>query len=170
VSGLERRPEDRERGPMSRVTLVLVALLCLACASPGSASPEAAAVPSEPPSARSAGEAPAHQVVVYYFYGRRRCPTCRKLEAFTREAVEKGFPEAVEKGLLVFRAVQTDLSANQHYVDDYSLVSHAVVVVDLHDGKQVASQSLEKAWTLVLNRPAYFGYVREAVTAYLRGD
>jgi len=39
------------------------------------------------------------QEVVYYFYTNYRCPTCLKLEAYTKEAVEKVFAEEIKRGV-----------------------------------------------------------------------
>lgn len=38
------------------------------------------------------------KVTAYYFHGSTRCTTCRKIEAFSREAVQTGFSEALKTG------------------------------------------------------------------------
>ena len=40
----------------------------------------------------------ADKVIAYYLHGHRRCATCIKLEAYTKEAIETGFAELLEQG------------------------------------------------------------------------
>jgi len=47
-------------------------------------------------------------VVAYYFHGNFRCPTCRKIEALSREAVESGFPEDLKAGRLEWRVINVE--------------------------------------------------------------
>jgi len=39
-------------------------------------------------------------VVAFYFHGNVRCATCRKLEAYTDEAIHSGFANALDDGVL----------------------------------------------------------------------
>jgi len=36
-------------------------------------------------------QSPSHKVVAYYFHTNTRCDTCRKIEAYSHEAIEEGF-------------------------------------------------------------------------------
>ena len=51
---------------------------------------------------------PADGVVVYYFHGNKRCSTCRRLEAYSEEAITGGFASELENGDLVWLVVNTD--------------------------------------------------------------
>ncbi len=46
--------------------------------------------------ALATGQVEPDKVVVYYFYGTARCDSCMKIEAYTKEAIESGFPEALK--------------------------------------------------------------------------
>lgn len=112
--------------------------------------------------------APAHKITVYYFHGKRRCPTCRKLEAYTREAVVKGFAEAVKNGKVEFRVVDMDEARNKDLVEDLKLYTKAVVIVETLNGKQLRWKNLEKIWDLVVNQFAFVKYVQDEINAYLQ--
>ncbi len=48
--------------------------------------------------ARTSGQDESDKVVVYYFYSTARCDSCMKIEAYTKEAIDSGFPEALKEG------------------------------------------------------------------------
>jgi hypothetical protein len=60
-----------------------------------------------------------HKVIVYYFHGNVRCVSCRKIEAYTKAAIDSGFTSGIESGDLEWRVVNTDSSQNGHYLEDY---------------------------------------------------
>jgi hypothetical protein len=107
--------------------------------------------------------APSRRIVAMYFHGDVRCATCRTVEAYAREAVEQGFPDQVEKGMVSFVAVNVDRPENRHYVTDYNLVARSVVVAEELDGTITRWNSLNDVWTLVGDHDAYITYVRGAV-------
>jgi len=127
------------------------------------------AVPSAieaPPGGKAA--APGRKIIVYYFHGKRRCPTCMKLEAYTREAVTKGFAELIKGGKVELKVVNFDEPRDKHFVEDFKLYTKAVVIVDSLDGKQLRWKNLEKIWDLVVNQFAYIKYVQDGINAYLQ--
>ena len=109
-----------------------------------------------------------HQVVVSYFHGDVRCATCKKLEAYSREAVETTFAAEIAAGRLAFKMVNTDRPENEHFIKDYSLITKSLVVSEENDGKVVRWTNLDKIWTLVRgDQQAYADYVIAGVRAYL---
>jgi hypothetical protein len=141
--------------------LFVAALLALTAAFAGAQTPDTQdAVPA-------ATTAP-HQIVVSYFHGDVRCATCKKLEAYSREAVEKTFAAEIAAGRLAFRMVNTDRQENEHFIRDYSLITKSLVVTEEHDGKVVRWTNLDKIWTLVRgDQQEYSDYVVAGVRAYL---
>ncbi len=112
-------------------------------------------------------QAPADGVVVTYFLTNVRCPTCLKIEAYTKEAVEKGFADAVKDARLVWRAVNTDEPGNEHFLDDYQLAFKAVVVSVRRGGREVKWKNLEAIWEQVGEKDEYLAYIRAEVAAAL---
>ena len=122
----------------------------------------AAPVKSEP-------SVPDRTVVAYYFHGNFRCQTCRKIEAFSREAVESGFPEDLKAGRIEWRVINVEEPGNEHFVQDYQLFSKALVLVAKEGSKQTRWKNLQEVWTLVGNKEAFVKYVQNEIRAYLGG-
>ncbi|HUU93132.1 MAG TPA: nitrophenyl compound nitroreductase subunit ArsF family protein [Phycisphaerae bacterium] len=110
---------------------------------------------------------PDDAVVVTYFLSNFRCPTCLKIEAYSKEAVETGFADAVKDGRLVWRAVNTDEPGNKHFLDDYQLAAKAVVVSVRRGGKEVKWKNMEDIWFQVGVKDDFLAYIRTEVAAAL---
>lgn len=108
-----------------------------------------------------------HKVMAYYFHGNVRCATCRRIEAFTREAIDSGFVTDLKSGDLEFRAVNIDSSQNKHFVNDYQLYTRSVVLTDLHQGKQTRWKNLDKVWMLSGKKAEFMKYIQSEVSAFL---
>jgi hypothetical protein len=109
------------------------------------------------------------KVLAYYFHGRFRCATCRKIEALSYAVVHEGFPRALKEGRLEWQAVNIDEPAHKHFVSDYQLYTRSLVLVRMRDGKQVEWKNLERVWELVGDDDAFKKYVLDELAAYL-GD
>lgn len=142
---------------------VLVSLVALGVQSRGTSRAADPATSDAPTSGVASKPAVAHRVVVTYFYGDVRCPTCRKLEALSREAVEQGFAMEIAAGTVVFQAINVDRAENKHFVADYKLVTKSLIVADEREGKPGRWLNLEKIWDLVGNHDCYMTYVRGTV-------
>jgi hypothetical protein len=113
-----------------------------------------------------------HQVIVYYFHNDIRCVTCLKIETYALEAIESGFAGELEDNFLVWRQVNKDLPENEHFVEDYQLVTSSVIVVNSKDGKHTEWKELSKTWEpdLLADKAAFMRYVQDEIQAYLEGD
>ena len=107
------------------------------------------------------------KVVAYYFHGNMRCMTCRKIEAYTKEAMETGFPEALKDGRLELRVVNVDEPDNEHFVQDYQLVTRSVVIAEFEGERQKQWKNLQQVWELVGNKQAFLKYVQDQTGSYL---
>jgi hypothetical protein len=126
-------------------------------------------VVAEPTSGKSNKTPLPNRIIVYYFHTTYRCPTCYKIEQYTKEAVEAGFSQALSEGRLQFLALNVEESANTHFVQDYKLYTKSVVVADIKEGKQVRWKNLEKVWEFVGNKQDFFKYIQDEVNLYLQG-
>jgi len=120
------------------------------------------------------GPAVSDGVVVYYFHGSERCPTCEKMEANTREAIENGFADLLEDGSVVLREVNYESPGSEHYVRDYAIPAPApaVVVVRMQGGKQQAWNNLERAFELAItsDKQTFIEYVQRETRAVKNGS
>ena len=130
--------------------------------------------PAEPP--HSAGDTIANsdgtenKVIAYYFHGAVRCQTCRRIEAYAREALEAAFADELKSGKLVWRVVNVEEPSNKHFIRDYQLTTRSLVISDTRGGKQRAWKTLQRTWELVSNRPAFLEYVQTETRVYLEGN
>jgi len=110
------------------------------------------------------------KIMLYYFHGTARCPTCMKFESYSSEAVREGFPKELSEGRLEWRMVNVEDSGNEHFVSDYQLYSKSIVIVKIQDGKQIAWKNLKRIWELVRDKEAFMRYVKDEVSSYLGAD
>ncbi len=108
-----------------------------------------------------------HKVIAYYFHTNTRCSTCIKIEQYSREAIEKGFPYELKAGTLELRIVNYEQPENRHFIQDYKLVSKSLVLVNLVNGKQTRWTNLKLVWQLTGRKDAFLNYVRKEVRGYL---
>ena len=115
-------------------------------------------------------EAPKTKVVAYYFHGDFRCPTCYRLEQYSKEAIDTHFKDALSSGKLEFKAVNVDEKANKHFVNGYQLYTKSLVLSLLKYGKEIKSKNLIKIWEYVGNKQRFFEYVTSEVQNFLKGS
>src|SRR5512135_940326 len=108
------------------------------------------------------------KVIAYYFHGNARCPTCHKLEQYSKEALETNFKDALASGKLAFKVVNVEDKQNGHFVNDYQLYTKALILSLVKDGKEIKSKNLDKIWEYVGNKQKYYDYVKSEVADLLR--
>lgn len=118
--------------------------------------------------AEDAKVSPVNNVIVYYFHGNLRCPTCHKLEQYSKEAIEANFNNELASGKLEFCVINTDEKENQHYVNDYQLYTKSLVISLVRGGKEEKSKNLTKIWEYVGNKQKFYDYVTEEVAVYVK--
>jgi hypothetical protein len=108
-----------------------------------------------------------HKIVVFYFYGNRRCFSCKKIEALTAAAIKEGFSQEIEKGVLEFKPVNIETPGNQHFIKDYRLYSKSVIVSDMVKDSEERWKNLQRVWELLYREGAFKGYIQEEIREYL---
>jgi hypothetical protein len=116
------------------------------------------------------GDGTPHKVIAYYFHGDKRCRTCLSIEAYTREAIEEGFPQQLESGELELRIVNVDEPANQHFIDDYRLTTKSVIIADYRSGVEEHWKNLNLVWEYVNDKETFLDYVRRETEDFLGGS
>ena len=107
-------------------------------------------------------------VVAYYFHGAFRCPTCHKLEQYSKEAIEINFKDALASGKLEFKVVNIEDKGNEHYGSDYQLYTKSLILSLVKDGKEAKWKNLDKIWEYVGNKRRFVDYVNSEVTNLLK--
>jgi len=105
-----------------------------------------------------------HKVIAYYFHGTKRCGSCKRLEAYSQEAIESGFAEELKTGKMEWFIINTDKPENRHYTKDYQLYT---VISSIENGKQTKWKNLDKIWQLLRNKEDFIRYVQKETRTFL---
>jgi hypothetical protein len=108
-----------------------------------------------------------HKVIAYFFHTNTRCSTCIKIEDYSHEAIEKGFPDELKNGTLEMRVINYEQPENKHFMKDYNLVSKSLVLVNTVNEKQTEWTNLKRVWQLTGKKDEFLNYVRKEVRSYL---
>ena len=109
-------------------------------------------------------------VKVYYIHGNTRCPTCRTIEAYAKEAVETGFAEELKSGQVEWQVINYESPGNEHYALDYEVVAPIVVLAKYEAGKQLAWKGLPEVWEHVSDKSAFLGFVQTELRNFMAGS
>ena len=107
-------------------------------------------------------------VSAFYFHTNMRCATCKTIEQYTKEAIEKSFGEQLKTHKLCLQIINTDEKGNEHFMQDYQLYTKAVVLCVVMDGKEVKFANLTRIWELTQNKEAFEKYITAEVGKYLK--
>ena len=107
------------------------------------------------------------QLIVYYFYGDVRCPTCHKLETYAKEALDLYFADQLSSKDIVWRAVNVDRPQNHHFITDYELVTKSVVISETIDNREIRWKNLDQIWKKVSDKNDYLNYMRDSIQNFL---
>ena len=105
--------------------------------------------------------------VVFYFHGNFRCAKCKKIEQYSREAIEKYFTEQLKTRALIFNIINIDLSENKHFIEDYKIYTRSLIIAEFKDGKQVKWKNLTKVRDYLNSKDKFYEYVRLEIKKYL---
>lgn len=108
------------------------------------------------------------KIVVYYFHGNARCPTCYKMEQYTKEAIEGNFKDELANSLLVFKAVNVDEKENEHFISDYQLYTKSLIISYIENDKEIQHKNLTKIWEYARDKKEFFNYVTTEISGYLK--
>lgn len=105
---------------------------------------------------------------VYYFHGTRRCFTCRKIEANTRDIINTAYAKDIADKKISFTDINTEEKENKHFIADFGLVSSSVVLVERgDDGKVKRFKILPKVWMLVKDDAKFKDYILDQTKEFM---
>ena len=73
-------------------------------------------------------------LVVYYFHGNTRCPTCEAIESQAHETVQADFAEQLESGEVVWKMLNYEESAASELATKFEIQMPVVVLARMKDG------------------------------------
>lgn len=114
----------------------------------------------------SAADAPKDRIVAMYFHRTERCPTCKKMGAYSEEAIKKAFAKQLKDGTVEFRNIDFQDSKNARLAKGYKIQGPALIVAKIADNRVAAYKDLDGIWERVTDKPKFLKYVEENITAY----
>lgn len=106
---------------------------------------------------------PEERLVVYYFHGNVRCPTCEAIEAQSLAVVENDFAEELESGELAWKVLNYEDPASAELAAEFDVHMANVVLVRMSGEKQLNWRRLDKVWALVGDKPEFAKFVRDEI-------
>jgi hypothetical protein len=120
-----------------------------------------------PPATDTAGN---EKIIAYYFHGNKRCDTCRSIEAYSKEAFDTGFPEAMESGAIEWRIVNVDEPENDHFVEEFELITRSVVLDRPGTTTATSWKNLDQVWDLVGDKDVFIQYIQDETRMFLAAE
>lgn len=121
---------------------------------------------SVPASAQNKSE---NLVKVYYFHGKVRCSTCKKIEHYISDAMGSKFKKLISEGKVKFEVIDYSKKKNQHFEKNYDLFTQTMIVSLVKNGKESKWKSSDKIFELSSNQDKFTDYVESEVNEYLKG-
>ena len=107
------------------------------------------------------------KVIVYYFHGTYRCPSCTKIEKWSYEAIKDFFPKELKEDRLLWKPVNVEKPENRHFIKEYSLFTKSLIITEVKGEKQTKWKNLDKVWRLLRDEEKFSAYVTQAVKNYM---
>jgi len=108
-----------------------------------------------------------HHLKVIYFHGTMRCPSCLKIEKYTRDTVTSKFKTDIDSGLIEFSEINVDKPENERYIEQYQLTTKQVIVSEYENGKEKRWKDLDRVWQLLREEEDFKSYIEMEVTGWL---
>jgi hypothetical protein len=122
------------------------------------------------PGTAANGETAADGLVVYYFHGNTRCPTCQSIESQAKEIVHADFASQLSSGAMTWKILNYEQPANTQLTKKFEIQMPVVVLAKMKAGQIEDWKRLDEVWALVGDKPAFAKYVREQITSLVAAD
>ena len=117
----------------------------------------------------STGTAPSISdgLVVYFFHGKTRCPTCRAIEAQTHDVVRSDFAKQLDSGKIAWKTLNYEDSRTAELAAKFEIQMSVIVLARMKDGQIEDWNRLDQVWGLVGDKPEFAKFMREAIRKML---
>jgi hypothetical protein len=109
-------------------------------------------------------------LMVYYFHGDIRCPTCRAIESQAKEVVDSRFAKPLNSGEIAWKVLNYEKGRGADLGKQFKVGVPVVVLARMRDGKVQDWKRLDEVWALVGDKPAYAKFIGEEIDRMLTGD
>jgi hypothetical protein len=109
-------------------------------------------------------------LVVYYFHGNTRCPTCESIESQAHETVQTDFNPQLKCGAVTWKILNYEQPANAQLAKKFEVQMPVVVLAKMKAGQVENWKRLDEVWALVGDKPAFAKHVSEEIRQMLAAD
>jgi hypothetical protein len=106
-------------------------------------------------------------LVVYYFHGNIRCPTCRSIESQSHETVQTDFAAQLKSGEMAWKILNYEESAVAPLAEKFKLDKPVVVLAKMKSGQIEDWKRLDKVWALEGDKSAFTKYIHDEIDTML---
>ena len=106
-------------------------------------------------------------LIVYYFHGKTRCPTCEAIEAQTYDLVHLDFAEQLQRGEIAWKVMNYEAPESADLKEEFEIIMANVVLAKMKGGKCVDWRRLDKVWALWNDPPAFDEFIRTEIDQML---
>lgn len=106
------------------------------------------------------------KTIVYYFWSKPRCRSCKKIEAYTKESVEENFSSELKNGSVEFKVV--DYTKDKAKQKKYGLYTKSVILSQVENGKEIKYKNLDKVWIKLNNKDNFKKYIKTEVQDFIK--
>jgi hypothetical protein len=110
---------------------------------------------------------PADCLMVYYFHGNTRCPTCRAIESQSQEAVTTDFADQLKTKEVVWSILNYEEPATAPLAKKFEVQMPVVVLARRKAGQIEQWKRLDPVWALVGDKAAFGKYIHDEIDKML---
>ena len=115
----------------------------------------------------TAGNAVDDGLIVYYFHGNVRCPTCEAIESQTHDVVENDFADEFGGGEIVWKVLNYEEPASADLSSEFGIHMANVVLAKMEGGQMKTWKRLDQVWALVGDKPAFAEFIKSEIRPLL---
>jgi hypothetical protein len=109
-------------------------------------------------------------LMVYYFHSSARCPSCRAVEAVTKETLDADFAPSLSRGEIVWKMLNYEKPSGAALALKFEVKDPVVVLARMKDTQVSDWRRLDKVLALAGDRPSLAKYVREEIKKMLAAE
>lgn len=151
-----------------KITIIIVLLIVGAGAafllSPSSSKDQN--TPTKDSGQKTAQAQEVDKVKVYYFHNTARCSSCKTLERYTEQTINRFFQSEVKNGKVEFKSINVDLPKNTELARKYGATGSSLFFNQIIDGQDNIQQNT-RVWRLLRNKSQFQTYLSDKINSYL---
>ncbi len=134
---------------------------------PASSASPARLSPGGGPSSSEPGRSSQETLVVWYFHGTMRCPTCQTIEALAHEVVQTDFAQELASGRIVWKTANYEKPMYSALAQKMQVRMPVVVLARMQSDQLLESKTLEEVWGLVQDKSAFRNFLLKEIRQML---